>query len=54
MSEETSINNDKNSYSETTNVAKEKLICKDGFCSLPHQKEISKQIENDILLFDPI
>ena len=54
MSEETSINKDKNSYSETTNIAKEKLICKDGFCSLPHQKEISKQIENDMHLFDPI
>ena len=54
MLEETSIKNNANSYSETTNIAKEKVICKDGFCSLPNQKEISKQNENDMHLFDPI
>tara|TARA_B100001989_G_C24284475_1_gene337997 strand:+ start:121 stop:282 length:162 start_codon:yes stop_codon:yes gene_type:complete len=41
-------------FSETTNIAKEKMICKDGFCSLPNQKEISKQNSNDINIFDPI
>ena len=41
-------------YSETTNIAKEKVICKDGFCSLPNQKEISKKDTDDINLFDPI
>ena len=54
MLEDSSNNNDKNKFSETTNIAKEEMICKDGFCSLPNQKEILKQETNDINLFDPI
>ena len=54
MLKESSNNNDKNIFSETTNIAKEKMICKDGFCSLPDQKKISKQDSNDLNLFDPI
>ncbi len=54
MLKETSNNHNKNTFSETTNIAKEKMICKDGFCSLPNQKEISKQDTNDMNLFDPI
>ena len=49
-----SSNNNKNTFSETTNFAKEKMICKDGFCSLPNQKDIPKQDSNDMNLFDPI
>ena len=49
-----SNNQNESLYSDTTNIAKEKMICKDGFCSLPNQKEISKQDKNDINLFDPI
>ena len=54
MLEKSSSNHNKTKFSETTNIAKEKMICKDGFCSLPNQKEISKQNINDINLFDPI
>ena len=54
MLKESSNNHNKNSYSETTNIAKENLICKDGFCSLPNQKEISQQDKNDMNLFDPV
>ena len=54
MLKESSSNHSKNAYSETTTVAKEKMICKDGFCSLPNNKEISKKNKNDINLFDPI
>ena len=54
MLKETSNNHNKNSYSKTTNIAKENMICKDGFCSLPNPKEITKQDRNDINLFDPI
>ena len=54
MLKESSSNHSKNSYSETTNIAKEKMICKDGFCSLPNQDEITKQDSNDMNLFDPI
>ncbi len=54
MLKESSNNHEKNSYSETTNIEKENIICKDGFCSLPNQEEFSKQNKNDMNLFDPI
>ena len=54
MLKETSNNHNKNTFSETTNIAKEKMICKDGFCSLPSQKKIPKQSENNKNFFDPI
>ena len=54
MLEESSNIQNKNTFSEITNIEKEKMICKDGFCSLPNQKEIPKHDTNDISLFDPI
>ena len=54
MLKQTSSNHKKNKFSENTNFEKEKMICKDGFCSLTNQKEISKQATNDMNLFDPI
>ena len=54
MLKESSKNNNKNVFSETTSIAKEKMICKDGFCSLPNQDEIPKKASNDMNLFDPI
>ena len=47
-------NTNKKTFSESTTIAKEKMTCKDGFCSLPNQDEISKQDSNDMNLFDPI
>ena len=46
--------NNKNIFSDNTVIAKEKMICKDGFCSLPNQDEIQKKDSNDMNLFDPI
>ena len=54
MLKESTSNNHKNIFPDTTNIAKEKMICKDGFCSLPNQDEIPKQESNDINLFDPV
>ena len=54
MLKESSNNNKKNIFSETTSISKEKIICKDGFCSLPNQKEIQKKDTNNMNLFDPI
>jgi len=54
MLNESSSNDNKNIFSDTTNISKEKMICKDGFCSLPNQDEIPKQDSNDMNLFDPI
>ena len=54
MLKESSNNNNKNIFSETKNITKQKMTCKDGFCSLPNQDEIPKQASNDMNLFDPI
>ena len=54
MLKESSNNHNKKTFQETTNIAKEKMSCKDGFCSLPNQKEISKKDTIDINLFDPV
>ena len=54
MLKESSNNNNKNIFSKNISIAKEKMICKDGFCSLPNQDEIPKKDSNDINFFDPI
>ena len=54
MLKESLNNNNKNTLSETTSIPKEKMICKDGFCSLPNKDEIPKQDSNDMNLFDPV
>jgi len=54
MLKDSSNNNNKNSFSKNTTFTKEKMICKDGFCSLPNQKELPKQDSNGVNLFDPI
>ena len=53
MLKESSKNINENKFSDNANIVKEKMICKDGFCSLPNQKEMSK-VTNDMNLFDPI
>ena len=54
MLKESSNNENKNIFSETTSIEQEKMICKDGFCSLPNQDEILKKDANNMNLFDPI
>ncbi len=54
MLKESSNNHNDNKFSETTNITKENIVCKDGFCSLPNKKNISKQDIDDINMFDPI
>ena len=54
MLKESSNNQNKNTFSETRNISKEKVICKDGFCSLTNQDEIPKQDSNNKNFFDPI
>ncbi len=54
MLKESSNNNNKNIISETISIEKEKMICKDGFCSLPNIDELPKKDSNDMNLFDPI
>ena len=54
MLKESSNNHNKNAFPETAKITKEKMICKDGFCSLPNQKEILRKDTKDINIFDPI
>ena len=54
MLKESSSNINKKTFSEKTNINKENIICKDGFCSIPNKKEITKKDKNDINFFDPI
>ena len=54
MLKESSNNNNKNTFSESTSIVKEKMICKDGFCSLPNRDELPKQDSNEMNLFDPV
>ena len=54
MLKESSNNNKKNIFSQNSSIAKEKMICKDGFCSLPNHDETPKQDSNDMNLFDPV
>ena len=54
MLKESSNNNNKNIFTETKSVAKEKMICKDGYCALPNKDEIPKQDSNNMNLFDPV
>ena len=54
MLKESSNNHNKITFSETKNIAKEKMICKDGFCSLPNKDKIQKKDSNDTNFFDPI
>ena len=54
MLKDSSNNNNKNIFSETTGIPKEKMICKDGFCSLPNQDETQKRDSSDLNFFDPI
>ena len=54
MLKESSNNNNKNIFSETTSIAKGQMICKDGVCSLPNKDEIPIQDSNNMNLFDPI
>ena len=54
MLKDSSNSNNKNTLSETTSISKKKMICKDGFCSLPNQDNIPKQDSNNMNFFDPI
>ena len=49
-----SNNHNKNTISDSATIAKEKMVCKDGFCSLPDQNEIQKQDSNEMNIFDPV
>jgi len=54
MLKESSNNDNKNLLTEAKSIANPKMICKDGFCSLPNKDEIPKQDSNDMNLFDPV
>ena len=54
MLKESSNNQNESNYLKTANIQQENMICKDGFCTLKNQKDITKKDKNDKDLFDPI
>ncbi len=54
MLKESSNLQNENKYLKTADNQQENMICKDGFCSLQNQSEISKKDKNDKDFFDPI
>ena len=54
MLKESSNNNNKNLFSEKESISKEKMICKDGFCSISNHRDNSHIKKDDINVFDPI
>ncbi len=53
QAESSNISNERDN-SQTLKIEKEKIICKDGFCSIPSHNQSSKIDKDDINLFDPI
>ena len=51
QAESSNIFNEKDN-SQTIKIDKEKIICKDGFCSLAGHKQSSEIDKNDVNLFD--
>ena len=54
MQIESSDNSKENRLSQSLNIEKENIICKDGFCSLPNSDKHTSIKENNVNLFDPI
>ena len=53
QAESSNISNERDN-SQTLKIDKEKIICKDRFCSIPSHNQSSKIDKDDINLFDPI
>ena len=55
---ESSNNSKDDAFPQSLKIEKENIICKDGFCTLPNQKQKQNQnqniIKNNVNLFDPI
>ena len=51
--ESSNISNEKDNL-QNLKIEKEKVICKDGFCSIRNHNESSRIDKDDINLFDPI
>ena len=54
MNIESSNNSKEKDFSQSFKIEKENIVCKDGFCSLPSQREKQIISKNKANLFDPI
>ena len=54
MQIDTTNNSEENDLSQSLKIGKEKITCKDGFCTLPNQNENPIIQKNQVNLFDPI
>ena len=51
---ESSNNFKEKEFSQSLKIEKEKILCKDGFCTLPSQNKNQSIPKNKVDLFDPI
>ena len=51
---ESSNNSKDDAFPKSLKIEKEKIFCKDGFCTLPNQNQNQNIIKNNVNLFDPI
>ena len=49
-----SNNSNEKTFSQSMNIEKENISCKDGFCTLTNKNESTRIIKNDVNLFDPV
>tara|TARA_Y100001970_G_scaffold216522_1_gene265010 strand:+ start:10795 stop:10959 length:165 start_codon:yes stop_codon:yes gene_type:complete len=49
-----SPDNSQGDISNSMEIDNKKVMCKDGFCFLPNQKEDKPIIDDNINIFDPI
>jgi len=54
MQIDSSNNSKEKDFSHSLKIEKEKMTCKDGFCTLPSQNENTSIKKNQVNLFDPI
>ena len=54
MQIKSSNNSKEKNFSQSLKIEKENIHCKDGFCTLPIQKENLSIQKNKVNLFDPI
>ena len=54
MQSEFSNTSNEKVFSQSLKTEKEKMICQDGFCTIPEKNKGTKIKKDDLNLFDPV
>ena len=54
MEIQSSSNSKEKDFSQSLNIEKDNIYCKNGFCTLPNQNENQSTQKNKVDIFDPI